>query len=135
MDLQSRAQTGHWKFAVVAAIEAAKWRCSVADCAWWRRTPSSADDADCVSARQRCLSRAVATSSVGGMSKQTKTVTFAKISSKTVNPRDLAGNTEEEVKQGGRTVHEYCGAYRVMTPSLTIEVEAVTHNTVASLPA
>ena len=31
------------------------------------------------------------------------------------------------VKQGGRTVHEDSGAHRVMTSSLTIEVEAVTH--------
>ena len=57
----------HWKFAFVAGIEAAQWRRSPADCAWWRRSSSSADDADCVSVRQRCLSRAVATSSVGGM--------------------------------------------------------------------
>ena len=33
LDLQSRAQTGHWKFAFVAGIEAAKWRRSLADCA------------------------------------------------------------------------------------------------------
>ena len=31
------------------------------------------------------------------------------------------------VKQGGRTVHEDSGAHRVMTSSLTMEVEAVTH--------
>ena len=30
------------------------------------------------------------------------------------------------VKQGGRTVHEDSGAHRVMTSSLTMEVEAVT---------
>ena len=64
LDLQSRAQTGHWKFAVDAWTEAAKWRRSLADYAWWRRSSSSAD---CISVRQRCLSRAVATSSVGGM--------------------------------------------------------------------
>ena len=68
LDLQSRAQSGHWKFAFVAGIQAAKWRRSLADCAWWRRSSSSADDADCESVRQHCLSRAVATSSVGGMS-------------------------------------------------------------------
>ena len=67
LDLQSRAQSGHWKFAFVAEIEAAKWRRSLADCAWWRRSSSSVDDVDCVSVRQRCLSSAVATSSVGGM--------------------------------------------------------------------
>ena len=31
------------------------------------------------------------------------------------------------VKQGGRTVHNDSGAYRVTTSSLTIETEAVTH--------
>ena len=31
------------------------------------------------------------------------------------------------VKQGGRTVHEDSGSYRVTTSSLTMEVEAVTH--------
>ena len=31
------------------------------------------------------------------------------------------------VKQDGRTVHEDSGAHRVMTSSLTMEVEAVTH--------
>ena len=31
------------------------------------------------------------------------------------------------VKQGGRTVHEDSGAHRVTTSSLTMEVEAVTH--------
>ena len=31
------------------------------------------------------------------------------------------------VKRGGRTVHEDSGAHRVMTSSLTMEVEAVTH--------
>ena len=67
LDLQSRAQTGHWKFAFVTGIEAAKWRRSLADCAWWRRSSSSADDAGCVSVCHRCLSRAVATSSIGGM--------------------------------------------------------------------
>ena len=72
LDLQSRAQSGHWKFAFVAGIQAAKWRRSLADCAWWQRSSSSADDADCVSVRQRCLSRAVATSSVGGMSHHCK---------------------------------------------------------------
>ena len=72
LDLQSRAQSGHWKFAFIAGIQAAKWRRSLADCAWWRRSSSSADDADCVSVRQRCLSRAVATSSVGGMSHHCK---------------------------------------------------------------
>ena len=41
LDLQSRAQSGHWKFAFVAGIEAAKWRRSLADCAWWRRSSSS----------------------------------------------------------------------------------------------
>ena len=46
LDLQSRAQSGHWKFAFVAGIEAAKWRRSPSDCAWWRRSSSSADDAD-----------------------------------------------------------------------------------------
>ena len=56
-----------WKLAFAAGIEAAKWRCSLADCAWWRRSSSSADDADCVSVRQPCLSRAVATSSAGWM--------------------------------------------------------------------
>ena len=49
LDLQSRAQTRHWKFAFVAGIEAANWRRSLADYAWWRRSFSSADDADCVS--------------------------------------------------------------------------------------
>ena len=48
LDLQSCAQSGQWKFAFVAGIEAAKWRRSLADCAWWRRSSSSADDADCV---------------------------------------------------------------------------------------
>ena len=67
LDLQSRVQSGHWKFAFVAGIQAAKWRRSLADCAWWRRSSSSADDADCVSVRQHSLFRAVATSSVGGM--------------------------------------------------------------------
>ena len=67
LDLQSCAQTGHWKFAMVAGIEAAKWWRSLADCARWRRSSSTADDADCVSVRQRSLSRAVATSSVDGM--------------------------------------------------------------------
>ena len=67
LDLQSHAQSGHWKFAFVAGIEAAKWRRSLADCAWWRRSASSANDADCLSVCQRCLSRAVATSLVGGM--------------------------------------------------------------------
>ena len=33
LDLQSRAQSGHWKFAFVAGIQAAKWRRSLADCA------------------------------------------------------------------------------------------------------
>ena len=32
LDLQSRAQSGHWNFAFVAGIEAAKWRRSLADC-------------------------------------------------------------------------------------------------------
>ena len=72
LELQSRAQSGHWKFAFVAGIQAAKWRRSLADCAWWRRSSSSADDADCESVRQRCLSRAVATSSVVGMSHHCK---------------------------------------------------------------
>ena len=31
------------------------------------------------------------------------------------------------VKQGGRTVHEDCGAHSVTTSSLTMEVEAVAH--------
>ena len=31
------------------------------------------------------------------------------------------------VKQGGRTVHEDSGAQRVVTSSLTMEIEAVTH--------
>ena len=31
------------------------------------------------------------------------------------------------VKQGGRTVHEDSGSHKVMTSSLTMEVEAVTH--------
>ena len=44
-DLQSRAQSGHWKVAFVAGIEAAKWRRSLADCTWWRCSSSSADDA------------------------------------------------------------------------------------------
>ena len=35
--------------------------------AWCRHSSSSADDANCVSVRQRCLSWAIATSSVGGM--------------------------------------------------------------------
>ena len=48
LDLQSRAQSGHWKFAFVTGIEAAKWRRSLANCAWWRRSSSRADDADCV---------------------------------------------------------------------------------------
>ena len=50
LDLHIRAQSGHWKLAFVAGIEAAKWRRSQADCAWWRRSSSklSADDADCV---------------------------------------------------------------------------------------
>ena len=39
LDLQSRAQSGHWKFAAVAGIEAAKWRCSLADCAWYLNRP------------------------------------------------------------------------------------------------
>ena len=34
LDLQNRAQTGHWKL-VVAGTEAAKWRCSLADIAWY----------------------------------------------------------------------------------------------------
>ena len=34
---------------------------------------------------------------------------------------------EFTVKQGGRTVHEYSGAHRVTTSSLTMEVETVTH--------
>ena len=68
LDLQSRAQSGHWKFAVVSGIEAAKWRRSLADCGWWRRSSSSADDAHCLRVRQRCLSRAVATSSVSVVS-------------------------------------------------------------------
>ena len=55
------------KFAFVAGTQAAKWRRSLADCVWWRRSSSNADDADCVSVRQRCLSRAVATSEVGGI--------------------------------------------------------------------
>ena len=67
LDLQSCAQSGHWKFPFVTEIEAAKWRRSLADCAWWRHSSSWADDADCISVRQRCLSKAVATSSVGGM--------------------------------------------------------------------
>ena len=67
LDLQSREQAGHWKFAFVAGIQAATWRRSLADCAWWRRSFSSADDADCVSVRHCCLSRAVATGSVGGI--------------------------------------------------------------------
>ena len=33
LDLQSRAQSGHWKFAFVAGIQAAKWWRSLADCA------------------------------------------------------------------------------------------------------
>ena len=33
LDLQSRAQSGHWNFAFVAGTEAAKWRRSLADCA------------------------------------------------------------------------------------------------------
>ena len=33
LDLQSRAHSGHWKFAFVAGIQAAKWRRSLADCA------------------------------------------------------------------------------------------------------
>ena len=52
LDLQTRAQTGHWKFAAVTGIDAAKWRRSLADCARWRRSFSSADDAVCVSLRQ-----------------------------------------------------------------------------------
>ena len=38
------------------------------------------------------------------------------------------------IKHSGRTVHEDSGAPRVTTSSLTMEVEAVTWNTVASLP-
>ena len=33
LDLQSRTQSGHWKFAFVAGIQAAKWQRSLADCA------------------------------------------------------------------------------------------------------
>ena len=41
-----------------------------------------------------------------------------------VNVRSGWGFT---VKQDGRTVHEDSGAHRVMTSSLTMEVEAFTH--------
>ena len=74
LDLQSHAQAGHWEFAVVAGIEAAKWRRSLAHYVWWRRSSSCEDDATCVSVRQRCLSWAVTTSSVGG--KPTLTVSL-----------------------------------------------------------
>ena len=52
---------------VVAGIEAAKWRRSLADCAWWRRHSSSEDDANRVSVRQCCLCRAVAINWICGM--------------------------------------------------------------------
>ena len=32
---------------------------------------------------------------------------------------------EFTVKQGGRTIHESCNAHRVMTSSVTMEVEAI----------
>ena len=53
-------------------------------------------------------------------------------------PHDIMINTDSLVtndrpgwgfteKQGGRTVHEDSGAYRVTTFSLTMEVDAATH--------
>ena len=48
--------------------------------------------------------------------------------------RDQSG-WEFTVKQGGRTVHEDSGVHRVTTSRLTMQTEAATCNTVASLPA